>query len=174
MNQRLKSIAFFIILFCVINSNGQNVPWISYPSANNAVYGVYHFRKSFDLNRVPEKLIIHVSADNRYNLFVNGGRVCYGPAKGDLQTYKYDVIDMAPFLKEGKNQLAALVYNRGADKPLAFISAQTAFLLQAENENFNEINTDNSWEVYKNPACKVISCNEMVFMTVVVATRFLS
>ena len=36
--------------------------WISYPN----VYGVYHFRKSFDLEVVPSRFIVHVSADNRY------------------------------------------------------------------------------------------------------------
>src|SRR5690554_1802362 len=71
--------------------------WVSYPSANQTAYGVYHFRKSFELDKVPDKMVIHVSADNRYNLFVNGKRVCYGPAKGDLKTYKYDIIDIAPF-----------------------------------------------------------------------------
>ena len=105
----------------VLAQSNETTPWISYPSANVTEYGVYHFRKKIDLDAVPEELIIHVSADNRYNLFVNGSRVCYGPAKGDLQTYKYDVIDIAPFLKQGENQLAALVYNGGKDKPLAFL-----------------------------------------------------
>ena len=109
MNQLFKLFIFCLFLFLGISSFSQNSPWISYPSAKNTVYGVYHFRKSFDIEKVPDKLFIHVSADNRYNLFVNGQRVCYGPAKGDLQTYKYDVIDIAPFLKSGKNQLAALV-----------------------------------------------------------------
>ena len=34
---------------------------------------------------------------NCFVLFVNGHRICYGPVKGDLQTYKYDVIDVAVF-----------------------------------------------------------------------------
>jgi len=141
----------------------QPAPWVSYPSANQTAYGVYHFRKSFDLEKVPEKLVIHVSADNRYNLFVNGQRVCYGPAKGDLQTYKYDVIDIAPFLKSGKNLLAALVYNGGEDRPLALITVQTAFMLRAENEEFDFLNTNTNWKTYKNPAYEVISYYEMLF-----------
>jgi hypothetical protein len=115
------------------------------------------------LEKVPEKLVIHVSADNRYNLFVNGQRVCYGPAKGDLQTYKYDVIDIAPFLKPGKNLLAALVYNGGEDRPLALITVQTAFMLRAEDEKFSFLNTGSGWKTYKNPAYKVISYYEMLF-----------
>jgi alpha-L-rhamnosidase len=103
----------------------KSAPWISYPSANQTEYGVYHFRKTFDLEKVPDQLVINVSADNRYNLFVNGVRVCYGPAKGDLKTYKCDVVDIAKFLHPGKNVVAALVYNGGKDKPLAFLSVQS-------------------------------------------------
>ena len=150
------------IQFCSNAQTKYSAPWVSYPSANVAQYGVYHFRKSFDLEKVPNDLVIHVSADNRYNLFVNGKRVCYGPAKGDLKTYKYDVIDIAPFLKEGKNQLAALVYNGGKEKPLAFISSQTAFFLKAENDDFNKLNTNESWKVLKNLAFKPVSYYEML------------
>lgn len=160
----MKNLIFIIILILLSGFlKAQNAPWVSYPSANQTAYGVYHFRKSFDLGKVPEQLVIHVSADNRYNLFVNGQRVCYGPAKGDLQTYKYNVIDIAPFLKPGENLLAALVYNGGDDKPLAFLSVQTAFMLRAEIEEFSEINTNVEWKVYKNPAYQVISYNEMLF-----------
>lgn len=163
MYQFIKPFLSLFLLLFVLETEAQNAPWISYPSANQTNYGVFHFRKSFDLNEVPGKLIIHVSADNRYNLFVNGKRVCYGPAKGDLQTYKYDVVDIAPFLKPGENLLAAMVYNGGADKPLAFLSVQTAFMLQAGDEEFSELNTGSDWKVYQNPAYEVISYNEMLF-----------
>ncbi|MGM0376306.1 MAG: alpha-L-rhamnosidase N-terminal domain-containing protein [Bacteroidota bacterium] len=163
MSQLLRLFLFYLLILLVGFGNAQNASWISYPSANQTNYGVYHFRKSFNLNEVPDKLLIHVSADNRYNLFVNGERVCYGPAKGDLQTYKYDIIDIAPLMKSGENLLAALVYNGGADKPLAFLSVQTAFLLRAEDDKFSELNTGTDWKVYKNPAYEVISYNEMLF-----------
>jgi hypothetical protein len=162
-----KQLITFIILFLggvsLFAQKSLPAPWISYPSANITEYGVYHFRKAFELDKVPTAFVIHVSADNRYNLFVNGKRVCYGPAKGDLKTYKYDVIDIARFLKPGKNVLAALVYNGGKDRPLAFLTVQTAFMLRSETPETGRVNTDNSWKVYKNPAYKVISYQEMLF-----------
>jgi len=160
------TILYILLIFSFATGAAQTVckaNWISYPSANITEYGVYHFRKSFELKTIPEQLVIHVSADNRYNLFVNGVRVCYGPAKGDLKTYKYDIIDIAKFLKPGENLLAAIVYNGGEDKPLAFISAQTAFMLLAENDSFSSLNTDKTWKVFKNEAYKVISYNEMLY-----------
>ncbi|MBB6325814.1 hypothetical protein FHS59_001429 [Algoriphagus iocasae] len=161
-----RYITLFVFLlspFLLQSQTKKNAPWISYPSANVTDYGVYHFRKTFDLKEVPENLLVHVSADNRYNLFVNGQRVSYGPAKGDFKTYNYDVLDIAPFLTSGDNVIAALVYNGGKDKPLAFFSAQTAFMLDVEEEDFDFLRTDASWKVFENPAYSVISYQEMLF-----------
>lgn len=151
-----------ILLFssCLI---GQNAPWVAYPEANNQVYGVYHFRKTFDLKKVPDKLNVEVSADNRYNLFVNGKRVSYGPAKGDLKTYKYDIVDIAPFLKSGKNVLAAVVNNAGKDKQMSIFSVQTAFMLRAQKEEYQGLNTDRNWKVFKNESYSPVTYQEMLF-----------
>jgi len=46
--------------------------WITHPSESVMDYGVFHFRKSFTLDKKPDGFIIHISADNRYRLFVNG------------------------------------------------------------------------------------------------------
>ena len=52
--------------------------WIAVPNAPLHDYGVYHFRKSFSLDQKSSSFIIHVSADNRYKLFVNGTMVSFG------------------------------------------------------------------------------------------------
>lgn len=152
--------------FTPIGARGENIlpePWISYPSASVTDYGVFHFRRSFSLDKVPDQLVVHVSADNRYHLFVNGTRVCYGPAKGDLHTYKYDVVDIAPYLSTGENVVAALVYNAGKDKPMSLLSVQTAFMLRTPQQDFDWINTNARWKVYKNPAYTPVSYDEMLF-----------
>lgn len=163
--EKLSSFIFLAVIAftAAFSQNKVATPWISYPSANQTEYGVYHFRKTFDLDKIPDQLVINISADNRYNLFVNGMRICYGPAKGDLKTYKYDVVDITKFLQPGKNILAAVVYNGGKDKPLAFISAQTAFMLRSETPKFSQLNTNPTWKVFKDPAYKVISYDEMIF-----------
>lgn len=155
------------LLICCLASSlaaqNNNAPWIAYPSANNDVYGVYHFRKKITFQAKPATLVIHVSADNRYNLFVNGSRVAYGPAKGDLTTYKYDVVDIAPYLKQGDNVVAAQVHNAGKDKPLALLSAQTAFMLRPEDPAFKVLQTDSSWKSFLNKAHEPVSYYEMLF-----------
>jgi len=151
-----------LVLAIFFSANGQEAKWIGYPSANVTDYGIFHFRKDFSVTKVPESLNIHVSADNRYHLFVNGERVSYGPAKGDLQTYKYDIVDIAPYLKEGKNLLAALVYNAGKDKPMAFLSAQTAFYIDVENEDHTTLRTDKNWKTYENQSYSPVTYQEML------------
>ncbi len=161
----MKTICLWIALFLGFGKLCAEIEpkWISYPSANNTTYGVYHFRKQFTLDSVPDSLLIAISADNRYRLFVNGHSVCFGPAKGDLQTYKYDQVDIQAFLEEGQNLIAVLVYNLGKDKPMSFFSKQTAFFLSPLNPQFDFISTKHRWKVYRNPAYQPISYQEMLF-----------
>src|ERR1051325_2628269 len=63
--------------------------WISVPTADPFGYGVYHFRHTFDLyTPPPSSFVVHVTADNRYQLFVNGQRVVSGPARSDLSHWQ--------------------------------------------------------------------------------------
>lgn len=163
----------FFILFVLVGqlafSQASNGPapiepkWYAYPSANNNTYGVYHFRKKIQMAEVPDIMQLAVSADNRYNLFVNGERVAYGPAKGDLKTYKYDVVDIAPFLVPGANMVALLVHNAGEEKPLSFISSQTAFLCQPKDQEYQALFDAQNWKAHKSKAYDPITYYEMLF-----------
>lgn len=126
--------------------------WIYCSSAPVRDYGIFHFRKTFDLPGKPSSFIINVSADNRYRLFVNGQPVCSGPARGDLYNWYFETVDIAPYLNAGKNVVAALVWNMGADAPVAQVSNQTGFVLQGNGEAEKLLNTNSSWKVYHNEA----------------------
>jgi alpha-L-rhamnosidase len=126
--------------------------WVSHPTASPKDYGVYHFRRTFDLDSQPEKFIIHVSADNRYRLFVNGQSVCRGPARGDLMHWRFETVDIAPCLAKGKNTIAAVVWNFGELIPGAQMTLRTAFVLQADDPKHNFLNTDQKWKVLQNLA----------------------
>jgi hypothetical protein len=45
--------------------------WIAVPEASATSFGVYHFRKQVSLKTKPDRYVVHVSADNRYQLYVN-------------------------------------------------------------------------------------------------------
>ena len=126
--------------------------WITCPGVSLLNYGVYHFRKTFDLEAVPESFVVNVSADNRYRLYVNGESVCYGPARGDLMHWYYETVDIAPLLKSGKNVISALVWNAANYKPGAQISLNTGFILQGNTEKEFIVNTNDSWKVINDKA----------------------
>jgi len=90
-------------------------PWARPDFARDANAFVY-FRRLFDLPvrpRVP--VIAHVSADARYKLWVNGSYVGRGPARCDPNFQCLDAHDLTPYLREGRNVIAALVHTYGRD-----------------------------------------------------------
>lgn len=162
---RLPVLLLPLLLLFSVDASAQQLPinplllkgqwpasWITCPGVAGRAYGVYHFRKTFKLAQQPAQYIVHVSADNRYRLFVNGTPVCNGPARGDLYKWYFETVDIAPYLKTGDNILAALVWNMGEEAAVAQISNQTAFLLQGNSDNEKPVNTDGSWKVWENKA----------------------
>jgi hypothetical protein len=149
--QTIQQAAFERINTSLLNTRWK-AQWISHPTESLVNYGVFHFRKNFELKEQPKEFIINISADNRYRLFVNGNPVCFGPARADLEHWSYESIDIAGFLKPGKNLLAAEVWNFGDLKPWAQFSIKTAFIVQGNSTTEEIVNTDSSWKVIKDNA----------------------
>ena len=124
--------------------------WIAHPDMPGDAFGVFHFRHILDLPSRPERYVVHVSADNRYRLFVNGQQVSSGPQRSDLMHWRYETVDLAPHLRAGRNVLAALVWNWGAARPVAQFSRRTGFLLQGDSEREAVANTGPEWRVLHN------------------------
>jgi hypothetical protein len=121
--------------------------WIACPDAPVEDFGVFYFRKELTLNAVPDHFWVHVSADNRYQLHVNGVYVGEGPARGDLFHWRFETVDLAPYLHSGLNILAAVVWNFGTDAPVAQMSSRTGFLLQGDTRLEEAVNTGPTWQV---------------------------
>ncbi|MDB5007916.1 MAG: Bacterial alpha-L-rhamnosidase, partial [Mucilaginibacter sp.] len=123
-----------------------NTSWIAAPNDAGNEYGIYYFRKSIYLAAKSTSFIIHVSADNRYKLYVNGTLVSLGPARGDTYYWNYETVDLAPYLTAGKNTVSALVFNEDQFRPEAQISVRTAFIIQGNSANEEILNTNNTWK----------------------------
>ena len=115
---------------------------------------VAHFRHDIDLKAVPKHLWLRVSADNRFNLYVNGSRAGTGPATSDLDHWRYERIDVAPLLKKGRNAVAAEVWDfviPGTDDldtqigPVAQQSAGLGFYLAVEDTAFATLDSGPGW-----------------------------
>ena len=126
--------------------------WIDVSGAPPHGYGVYHFRKTFDLASKPQTFVVDISGDNRYQFYVNGSRVATGPARGDLAHWRYEAVDIADQLHAGNNVLAAVVWNDGDDAAVAQISNQTGFVLRAEAAENIQVNTDKTWRCLEDKA----------------------
>ena len=126
--------------------------WITVPNTSPFDYGVYHFRKIFELPARPSSFVIHVTGDNRYQLYVNGERIVWGPAGGDLNHWRFETVEIAPHLKPGKNVLAAVVWNFGQYAPEAQVTDRTAFLLQGDTQAERIVDTSTQWKCIRNMA----------------------
>ncbi len=121
--------------------------WISHPSAPLRDPIVLHFRRSFQPVPGTRHFVIHVSADNRFLLFLNGRRVGEGPARGDLAHWRYETFDLGPLLTPGENILSASVWNFGVYAPTAQMSDRTAFLVQGDTPAESIVDTNDKWRV---------------------------
>lgn len=121
--------------------------WITSPKASQTEAGVYCFRREFELASVPTHFWVHVSADNRFLLHVNGQYVSEGPARGDLFHWRFETVDLAPSLVPGKNIVSAIVWNFGELAPVAQMSSRTGFLVQGDTAAEALINTGKEWQV---------------------------
>lgn len=69
------------------------------------------FRRSFDLERKPAAAPLHLFADSRYLLWVNGTHVLRGPCRFNPKRPEFDTLDIAPHLRAGSNTLVVLVHH---------------------------------------------------------------
>ena len=125
--------------------------WIASPAAPAKSPGVFDFRTEINLEEVPAHYWVHVSADNRYVLYVNGKYAAEGPARGDLFHWRFETVNLAPLLETGRNVIAAVVWNFGEEAPVAQMSNRTGFLMQGDTAAEAAVNTGLSWRVRAEP-----------------------
>jgi len=156
MNKNLYVLFVLLFLFSMkgIAHNSQpelerrpwNAQWIAANNNSGIDYGVFYFRKTLTLKEKPASFQIHVSADNRYKLYINGKIVSLGPARGDTFYWNYETVDIAPYLTGGKNAITAIVWNEAEYRPEAQVSVRTAFIIQGKSEAEDILNTNDSWK----------------------------
>lgn len=120
--------------------------WIG-PPGNGSQVGVFRFRRALDLPAVPSHLLVRISADSKFLLLINGDRVACGPSKSDLFHWKFETVDLAPYLKSGNNDIEALVWKYPDGEMVSQISRRVALLAEAENPDFSALDTDANWRV---------------------------
>ncbi|XLS29630.1 alpha-L-rhamnosidase C-terminal domain-containing protein [Flavobacteriaceae bacterium M23B6Z8] len=131
--------------------------WIAPTNIQDTVNVWLNFYKEFTLTELPnETVTAQIAADSKYWLWINGklvvrdGQLKRGPTPEDSY---YDELDIATYLKEGKNKLAVLVWYFGKDGFSHKSSGKPGLFFQANGKNF-ELKSDDSWKAWQNKAFK--------------------
>lgn len=95
----------------------QNAMWLGVPRLELEKWNILegdltgrfaYFRYDFFLDE-KATLIVDVTANSRYRLWVNELPVLSGPCKGDLYRHYYETVDLTQYIKPGNNVLAVQV-----------------------------------------------------------------
>ena len=138
------------ILCCAVAisvATAQTAYWITADdSLRNEPNTWIEFRKDFMLKKKPKRTEARIAADSKYWLWVNGtlavfeGGLKRGPNRTD--TY-YDVVDLAPFLRKGQNDVRLLLCYFGKEGFSHVSSGQAGVIVDAPTIG---LVTDASWQ----------------------------
>jgi alpha-L-rhamnosidase len=142
--------------------------WIAHPATPKADYGVWLFRRVIDLPAKPARFVVHVTADARYQLWVNGREVVRGPQWSDPAEWRYESVDLAPWLKDGVNLIAAQVRGYGDLAPYASMGQRTGFLLQGDTVAERMADTGPAWKVRRAEGYKPFQADRAALRTFIV------
>ena len=158
--KRIINIILLISLFLVTETNvlGQEVAkWISADSSERSSPNTWiAFRKDITLDEVPETTLTQIAADSKYWLWINGNLIVFegglkrGPNPND--TY-YDELDLSPYLIQGENQIAILVWFFGKDGFSHINSGQSGLYFNM-NLGSKQVISNKEWLSRIHPAYK--------------------
>ncbi len=126
----------------------KNVKWIWCDDVNPNTYCLA--RGQLQSCAMPVKAFVHIVADSRYNLWINGSYVGQGPIPFRRPHIFYDTYDITKYMSSGKNVIAVLgnyhgvghcTYVVGPPGILCWIEA-----IDADGKHYL-LATDDSWKV---------------------------
>jgi len=107
----------------------QDAYWISHPDAKAEMDVFQNFELDFELTK-EEELTLHVSADQRFELYCNDQYIGMGPDRSDLRRWSFHSYLIK--LAAGKHKISAVVHSIHTCMPAAQITHRPAFILASE------------------------------------------
>src|SRR5882757_8039906 len=108
-----------------------------------------YLRRTVNLRSIPASAPARVTADSRFVLLVNGAEISRGPARSVPERLAWTEIDLAPFLRIGRNAIAALARFYGLPGPW-WRPAPPSFLIGFGSFAFESpaigVSSDASWK----------------------------
>ena len=118
--------------------------WIAYPD-EEALPLVTAYRLRFPMDQTAT-VRVHVSADERYKLFLDGMQIGMGPERGDPFNWFYETYDLA--LSVGEHVIVAQVWSLGELAAMAQMSVHPGFLFAPEGPWAERLGSGRApWEV---------------------------
>ena len=115
--------------------------WIWHPTAvergDVGKYAFLRFRKEFTADATP--LRFDVSADERFELLLDGAPIAFGPHRGIVENWLYQSYEAK--LAPGKHVMEAVVWVLGPYAPSAQLSWRGGFILKAEGAYHKQLTT---------------------------------
>lgn len=108
-----------------------------------------YFRRTFELEQQPEVARLRILVDTRYKLYCNGSYVGRGPSRFDPRDAYYDVYELAPLLRPGRNVIAvfAICHGYGTGSAASVIQVVIAQLDYGTAGGVrHSIGTDQTWK----------------------------
>ncbi|MEN6324127.1 MAG: alpha-L-rhamnosidase N-terminal domain-containing protein [Proteiniphilum sp.] len=154
----LKFFIVFILIFICTGQihaiNFEGTRWISVDEASVKENQWICFRKNFNLDRKESSAQFYIAVDSKYWLWINGEMVVFegalkrGPNPTD--TY-YDKVEVAKYLKKGKNTIAILMWYWGREGFCHKNSGKPGLLAKLVLKN-RTIESDETWKAKLHPA----------------------
>src|SRR5207248_1093970 len=85
--------------------------WLDKPHRDKNSYAC--FRRTLELPKVPDAAKLRITADSRYELWINGQFVGHGPVRSWPSPWPVDEYEVASLLNPGKNTVGILVTHFG-------------------------------------------------------------
>ncbi|MDT0551829.1 alpha-L-rhamnosidase N-terminal domain-containing protein [Urechidicola vernalis] len=121
--------------------------WIWLPKNNEATLMLA--RKSFELDEVPQKALLRLTASYKYELVINNKSINQGPARSAPHHQSFDILDVSSVLVKGKNTIAIKVHFQNSK--FSYHQKGRAGLLAQLNMAAKVLQTDNTWKVLADP-----------------------
>lgn len=86
-----------------------DIKWIGVKRKEGFPIETSYFKTIFELPSTVEDAVLRISANTRYCLSVNSTEIIHGPCRGDHWHHFCDSVDIASYLKQGKNVVAVKV-----------------------------------------------------------------
>jgi hypothetical protein len=171
----MKKIQLLLLMFLLSSfynyaQNFKDAQWI-WLQENETPNSWVSFRKTVEINHVPEKVFANIAVDSRFWLWINGEMVVFeggssrGPSQaGDWNRKEkitptntwYEEVDIQKYLKKGKNTIAVLAWYWGRETHKGtYIDSGKGGLLFETILGETKIVSNNNWKVKQHPAYSI-------------------